>query len=72
MLAVLNVALNDPTRAGMMLQEIAHRELHPPPLTPLRNQQRRSQRFTPYSTERRPRLIAPHSTPIGAPSMFVS
>uniref|UniRef100_A0AC34G4G1 Uncharacterized protein n=1 Tax=Panagrolaimus sp. ES5 TaxID=591445 RepID=A0AC34G4G1_9BILA len=54
LLGVLNIALNDPSRAGVMMQEIAHRELHPPGGTPFRNQQRNNNRITPYSFERRP------------------
>uniref|UniRef100_A0A914Y1Z3 Uncharacterized protein n=1 Tax=Panagrolaimus superbus TaxID=310955 RepID=A0A914Y1Z3_9BILA len=67
---ILNVALSDASQAGVMMQEIAHRELHPPPATtPLRNHRKsNNQRFTPYSIERRPSNRFANPNP--PPSMF--
>uniref|UniRef100_A0AC34G9P4 Uncharacterized protein n=1 Tax=Panagrolaimus sp. ES5 TaxID=591445 RepID=A0AC34G9P4_9BILA len=62
LLGVLNIALNDASRAGVMMQEIALRELRPPGATPFRNHQRNNNRITPYSLERR------HSNRFGNPN----
>uniref|UniRef100_A0AC34FQP5 Uncharacterized protein n=1 Tax=Panagrolaimus sp. ES5 TaxID=591445 RepID=A0AC34FQP5_9BILA len=62
-MGILDIALNDASRAGVMMQEIAHRELHPPGGTPIRNQQRNNNRITPYSAERRPSNRFGYSNP---------